>query len=43
MKIVKCDYAAKEKFEVTIREGALIKEIFRNLKLLEFCHFERYV
>ena len=24
------------------QQGALVKEIFRNSKLLEFCHLDRY-
>ena len=47
-------YAVKKNFEVKIiiystlcwlylnQQGALVKEIFRNSELLEFCHLERY-
>ena len=51
-KIVKCDCAANENFEVTItvlsfgcvlnQQSALVKEILGSSKVLEFCHLERY-
>ena len=51
--IVKCGYTAKKKklwsenngiscWLYLNQQGTLVKEIFRNSELLEFCHLERY-